>query len=166
MAWSADHKLFWEDSSSELWLCFVCWPEPEPHVCPCELAFMWECDSVLMCFSHMQLVFVCVCVCVCVFVCCGLLQVMWRRCVGTRSRGCCSPAAQTTPSSCGTSEGAKARPSKCKDTSTHHKHPQGCLLFIWMDNNDACRFYANRLLLSSSVVLLSYFWRHIAHSCQ
>lgn len=44
-------------------------------------------------------------------------QVMLRRCVGTPFRGCCSPAAQTTPSSCGTSEGAKALPSSCKDTS-------------------------------------------------
>lgn len=50
-------------------------------------------------------------------------QVMWLHCVGTRSRGCCSPAAQTTPSSCGTLEGAKALPSSCKGTSKNRQHP-------------------------------------------
>lgn len=51
------------------------------------------------------------------FVFCALPQVTSRRCAGTRCRGCSSPAARTTRSSCGTSEGAKAPPSNCRDTS-------------------------------------------------
>lgn len=47
------------------------------------------------------------------------VQVTSRRCAGTRRRGCCSRGARTTPSSCGTLEGARARPSNCRDTSEH-----------------------------------------------
>lgn len=86
----------------------------------------------------------------CVSECCAVLQVMWRRCAGTRSRGCCSPAAQTTPSSCGTSEGAKAPPSNCRDTSKPHRRPLWTYLLFscWTTQRSChCLCCADRLLL-------------------
>lgn len=78
-----------------------------------EVLIVWACLwirlSVLLCF--------------CVHTC-GL-QVTWRRSVGIQFRGCCSPAARTTPSSCGTSGAAKEPPSNCRDTSRNRENPCG-----------------------------------------
>lgn len=64
------------------------------------------------------------------------LQVTWLRSVGIQFRGCCSPAAQTTPSSCGTSGAAKEPPSNCRDTSRNREIPVETLIFNYQDEQD------------------------------
>lgn len=73
---------------------------------------------------------------------CVFPQVMWQRCVGTPSRGCCFPAVQTTPSSCGTLEDAKAPPLNCKDTSKDPK-PLDCSPIITTTILIFCLLYWN-----------------------
>lgn len=64
--------------------------------------------------------------CCCVFRTCVWLQVTWLRFVGIQFRGYYSLAAQTTPSSCGTSGAAKEPPSNCRDTSRKKE----CLIYL------------------------------------
>lgn len=64
--------------------------------------------------------------CCCVLRVCLWLQVAWLRFVGIQFRGCFSPAAQTTPSLCGTSGAAKEPQLNCRDTSRTKEIPVEC----------------------------------------
>lgn len=121
-----------------------------PHECARVLTF------VPTCFSP--------CLSLCGCLCCALPQVMSRRCVGTQFRGCCSPAARTTPSSCGTSEGAKAPPSNCKDTSENHKPPLLNVSLIQLDGQHSnCRPMLVCFVLIDRYCLFCMVWPFIQY---